>query len=279
MQEAAYLSGLAQAFELAPDAPALSVAQGLYRRFEGLPLFAQRTKAIPDEAVAVRDAILRANDPESLLFGRIPEALGGRLSAEAVLDSLTAAENVYGQLLSRLPRALARGLGVDMETFDGLHAGAENIRDLTNDFAFEAFAMRAGVFERGEGDIEGLASLLLHRPAHSWTDRDADQALLEMGTLCRRFREAEALAIVKDRTPTSEALALVIGLDANVAPVIRSFVLTEAEKEEAAELADRLLATLESGDRQGSIQLAALARAIAGVALDDTGTNLPLEAT
>jgi hypothetical protein len=278
VQEAAYLSGLARAFELPHDAPALAVAQTLYRRFEVLPAHAQRTKAIPPEAIAVRDAVLRANDPENLLFERIPDALGGRLSADAVLDGLESAEAVYGLLLNRLRAALARGLGVDPTTFEGLSIRADNLRDLTNDYAFEAFAMRAAAFDGGQGEIEGLASLLLHRPPHTWSDRDADQALLEIASLCRRFREAEALAIVRDRTPTAEALALVVGLDANVPPVVRSFILTEAEKTEATALADQLLTTLRAGGRLGSVQLAALARAIAGVALEDGATTIQTEA-
>jgi len=269
VQEAAYLSGLANAFELAPDAPALSVAQTLYRRFEDLTAYAQRTKSIPAECVAVRDAVLRANDPEDVLFELIPTALGGRLSAEAVLEALASSEGVYGDLLSGLRAALARGLGVDADTFAGVAERAENLRELTNDFAFEAFAMRTGAFGKGTGDIEGLASLLLHRPPHSWSDRDADQAMLELGKLCRRFRETEALAIVRDRTPTAEAMALIVGLDATVPPVVRSFILTEAEKAQATSLADELIATLNRGDRLASVQLAALARAVAGIAIED----------
>jgi hypothetical protein len=269
VQEAAYLSGLARAFGLAHDAPALAVAQSLYRRFEGLTAYARRTRAISAEAVAVRDAVLGASDPEGVLFERIPDALGGRLSADAVLDALVAAEAVYDELLDSLRRALARGLGVAAVSFDGLRRRAENLRGMTNDYAFEAFAMRAAAFDGGNGDIEGLASLLLHRPPHAWSDRDADQSLLELGALCRRFRETEALVAVRARAPTAEAMALVVGLDPTVPPVVRSFVLTEAERAEATALADELLVMLARGDCISSVRLAALARAVAGVALDD----------
>ncbi len=278
VQEAVYLSGLARAFGLPHDAPALAVAQTLYRRFEDLTAYARRTRSIGPDAAAVRDAVLRASDPEGVLFERIPEALGGRLSAEAVLEALSSAEGTYGTLLEGLRRTLARGLGVDAGSFDGLRERADNLRDLTNDYAFEAFAMRAGAFDSGDGDIEGLASLLLHRPPHAWSDRDADQALLELAALCRRFRETEALAAVRDRAPTAEAMALVVGLDASVAPVVRSFILTDAERTEAATLADELLATLGRGDRIASVRLAALARAVAGVALDDTLAERHVEA-
>lgn len=268
LQEAAYLSGLATLLELPVSAAALPVAQALYRRFENLPAYAQRTSTLPAEARAVRDAVLRSDDPETLLFERIPEALGGQLSAEAVHSALVTTEAAYGELLQRIVRALARGLGVDATTFEGLAERAAAVRDLTNDYAFEAYAMRAAAFDGGDGDIEGLASLLLHKPPRSWSDRDADQALLELGALARRFRETEALAIVRDRSSSTEAMALVVGLDPKVPPVLRSFVLTAGEREAATALSDRLLAMLVEGDTLPNVQLAALARAVADIAID-----------
>ena len=49
--------------------------------------------------------------------------------------------------------------------------------DDANDYAFEAFADRVAALESG-GDIEGALSVLLHRPAHSWSDRDRERTYL-----------------------------------------------------------------------------------------------------
>lgn len=273
VREAAYLAGLARIFAMEPDASALPVAQTLYRRFEALPPYARRSAVMDGRAVAVRDAVLQSNDPETLLFERIPEALEGVLSADVVHAALLEAERAYGLLLDKLRRALARSLGADAGTFAGVAARAGTIKDLTNDYGFEAFAMRASAFDEGDGDgaggdIEGLASLLLHKPPRNWSDRDADQALLELARYGRRFREAEALAIVRDRASTTEAMALVVGLDPDVPPVLRSFVLTRSERSAASSLADRLIATLSDEGPVGNVQLGALARVLASLAVE-----------
>jgi hypothetical protein len=166
-------------------------------------------------------------------------------------------------LLARLRSALARSLGCDAGTFEGLGERVETVKGLTNDLSFDAFAMRAAAFERGGGDIEGLVSLLLHKPALAWTDRDREQALVEMARMGRRFRELEALAVVRDRGSRTEAIALVVGVDPLIPPLLQSFELTEQEKIRAGALAERVLEALGSDAESGHLHLAALARAVA----------------
>jgi hypothetical protein len=159
---------------------------------------------------------------------------------------------------------------VDVETFTGTAGRAETVRELTNDYAFEAFAMRAAAFEGGEGDIEGLASLLLHKPAHDWSDRDRDQALIEMARFGRRFREIEALAVVRNRRSDTEALALVVGVDPMIPPLLQSFELTDREKKDAAALAEKILAAMGGKGLADHVRMAALARAVAALAADQS---------
>ena len=212
--------------------------------------------------------MLKARDPEALLFDALPAALGERLTAQVVIDALDEATATYPKLLAHLQGALAKALAVDPSTFLGAQERAASIKDLTNDYAFEGFAMRAAAFERGEGDIEGVASVLLHKPAHGWSDRDREQALLQMARFGRQFRELEALAVVRDRRSNTEALALVIGVDPRTPPLLRSFVLTEPEKVDAAMLAEKVLKTLRKSDGIDRVQMAALARAVAALAAD-----------
>lgn len=275
-RETAFLHGLARSLGLMDGAAALPVAQALYRRYEALPTYARRTETLSAIGRKVRGVVLHARDPEALLFQHLPEALDDALAPGVVHAALVEAEGVYGAMLDALRRALARALGVDPATFEGVASRAGTIKDLTNDFAFEAFAMRAAAFDRegASGDIEGLASLLLHKPPRNWSDRDREQALLEMARLGRRFRELEALAVVRDRRTSSEALALVVGVDAATPPVLRSFELSENERAVAAALADRLLTVLGEDRNLNRVQLAALARAVASLAADvDTDAN------
>ncbi|MDH7640252.1 hypothetical protein [Sphingomonas oryzagri] len=266
VREAAFLSELAQRLGVSEAGASLPVAQALYRRLEELTPYAQRTETISARARSIRGTVLKARDPEALLFEDLPGALGDELSGLAVVEAVEEAETAYSALLSQLRDALARSLAVDPQTFAGLGSRASVVKGLTNDYAFEGFAMRAAAFEAGNGDIEGVASVLLHKPAHNWSDRDREQALSQMARFGRQFRELEALAAVRDRSSNTEALALVVGVDPNTPPLLRSFVLTEEERVRASRLADNLVATLRKDKSIDRVQLAALARAVAALA-------------
>jgi hypothetical protein len=266
VREAAFLSGLAALLKVEHDGAALPVAQALFQRFEALPTYALRTMSVGEDAALLRSVVVKSADPEALLFDDLPEALEDRLSPEPVFDALCRCEGAYGRLLEDMRLALARALGTDPETFSGLAARAEAVKGMTNNLGFDAMAMRAAAFEQGEGDIEGLVSVLIHKPAAAWSDRDRDQALTEMAAFGRRFRELEALAVVRNRRSDTEAVALVVGVDPLMPALLHSFELTEAEKKEAADLAVRVLDAL--GKNSDRLQLAALARAVAMVAAD-----------
>lgn len=267
-KEAAFLSDLARHFGLEGGSSSLPVAQALFQKFKGLTVYAQRTDTLSADAKKVRSVVLKARDPEALLFEALPQALGERLTSQLVIDALEEAALAYPTLLAHLRTTLAKALAVDPGTFLGAQERAASIKDLTNDYAFEGFAMRAAAFERGEGDIEGVASVLVHKPAHGWSDRDREQALLQMARFGRQFRELEALAVVRDRRSNTEALALVVGVDPRMPPLLQSFVLTETEKADAAILAEVVLKTLRKKDGLDRVRMAALARAVATLAAD-----------
>lgn len=263
VRETAFLSGLAQVLNVENDGSSLPVAAALFQRFEALPSFSKRTARLPDEARAIRGVILKAEDPERLLFDDLPATLGERLTPGAIEATIVECEQSYPALLAELRVALARALGVETLSFGGIAGRTANIKGLTNDYNFEAFADRAAALEQGTGDIESLVSLLLHRPARNWSDRDREEALTEIARYGRRFRELEALSVVRNRRANTEALALVVGLDPSIPPIVRSFVLSDREKTQAAGLADRLVETLRTDDSDGRLSLAALARAVA----------------
>jgi hypothetical protein len=277
VREAAFLSGLGALVGAEDTEGSLPVAQRLFQRFEALPPYALRTMTVSEDARLVRSTVVKSSDPEALLFEDLPEALDDRLSAELVHDALLECEAAYPALLETMRLALARSLGVDAHSFEGLAQRVETIRGLTNDLSFDGFAMRAAAFEVGEGDIEGLVSILLHKPASAWSDRDREQALSELARLGRRFRELEALAVVRDRRSQTEAVALVVGVDPLVPPLLQSFELTKEEKKRAAALAERVLTTLGTGGEDEHLQFAALARAVASLAAD-RAADAPAEA-
>ncbi len=274
IREMAFLNGLSTRLGLGDETSSLPIAQAIFRRFASLPTYSKRTDTASAPTLRVRSIVLKATDPEALLFEDLPGALGDDLSADLVYHSLVELEGMYGTLLDQLKGALARALAVDLQSFAGLKDRLQPIKNLTNDFRFDAFAMRAAAFDGEAGDLEGIASLLIHKPAHSWSDRDRDQAFLELARYGRQFRELEVLAAVRNRHSNTEALALVVGVDPKMPPLLRRFILTEAERSEATDLAERLLKTLSSDDQHGRIQFAALARVVASLAAANEETEV-----
>lgn len=247
--------------DAAVEPDALPVASALFQRFKALPLWSQRTTSLDEKARRVRDVVLKANDPEALLFSDIEAALlheGER--AAAVYDALVAVEASYPTMLERLRDIAAKELSVDPVTFEGIEARARNTTGVSAELRLDAFAMRMAAFESGDGDIEGLASLLVHKPARNWSDRDFEQALFELAKLARRFKEAEAFARVKGRAPTAQAIAVMVGLASLEKPLHLSFEVTDAELSEAHRIADALLQTIKKQQVGASVKLAALAR-------------------
>jgi len=252
----AFMAKLARGLGVPAKSSSLQIAAALFQRFTVLSQFARRTANVPSGVAAIRDAVLRANDPEDLLFEALPKVAAKR--ADAVLAALSASEKAYPDLLDTLIEALTATLGTD-RNFTGCAGRADAVIGITGDLRFDAFATRVRAFaDGGEGDIEGLASLLIHKPPRSWTDRERDQALLELARFGRFFREAEALAGMRGRDSDMEAMALIVGIRGN--PRVLRFELNQRERDEADKLAEELLSLLR---RPGSpmLSIAALARA------------------
>jgi hypothetical protein len=265
IREAAFLTGLAQKLGVEEEGSALEVARALYQRFDDLPSFSRRSALVSDSAQLVRSVVLKGRDPEALLFEHLPDALGDALSSDVVMSSLAECEDLYSTLRGEITVALARALGTDPENFTGLAERVQSIKGLTNDLTFDAFATRAADFDGDNRDVEGLASLLVHKPMVNWSDRDREQAFTQLANFGRRFRELEAVAVVRERKSSTEALALVVGVDPTILPLLQSFELTEAEKVEASKLAEQVLSGLRSTGGTEQLQLAALARAVAAL--------------
>ncbi|WP_026782063.1 hypothetical protein [Pleomorphomonas koreensis] len=245
------------------EAKALPVASALYQRFHALPLWAQRTQTLPEKVRNVRDIVLKANDPEALLFSDLASALDGEPDpGVSVVAALNKTEYAYPKMLDTLRKGLAEHLGVDAKTFAGIGSRSLTASGVSAELRVDAFIMRAGAFEGGEGDIEGLASLLVHKPPRNWSDREQEQAMFELAKLCLRFREAETFAAVRGRSPTSQAISVMVGLNPKNKPLFHSFQVSEQELVAADKVAEDLMEQLRQKGMRPAVELAALARIV-----------------
>lgn len=245
------------------EAKALPVASALYQRFHALPLWAQRTQTLPDKVRKVRDIVLKASDPEALLFSDLASALEGEPDpGVSVVTALAKAEHAYPKMLDALRNSLAEHLGVDAKTFEGIGPRSSTASGVSAELRVDAFIMRTGAFEGGEGDVEGLASLLVHKPSRNWSDREQEQAMFELAKLCLRFREAETFAAVRNRSPTSQAISVMVGLNPREKPLFHAFQVSKQELAAADKAADDLMAQLREKGMRPAVELAALARIV-----------------
>lgn len=269
--DAKMLEALALGLQLPGKSSSLEIASALFQRVEALPAYSKQTYRLPEAVRAVRDTLLKASDPESLLFEDLPRATGS--DPQQAIGAILACEEAYPALLAELAAAVASALATN-PGFDGLAERAEQVVRVTGDLRFDAFAMRAAAFDGGTGDIEGLASLLVHKPARNWTDREYDQAQIELVRFGRMFRETEAVVAIRNRRAGGQALAVVVGMDPDTPALLRSFEITTAQRSSAEALAARLMAEIASvGAENEVVVLAALARMVQQ--LSDSKTEEP----
>ena len=266
-QQLAFLSRLAERINAA-DTSALSVASAAFQRIEALTDYAIRTTRLSKDTCRIRDVIRRADDPEAMLFDALPNLnIKGDL-VKKIVFAIDECEAAFQSLRSDLRAAIAKAIGVAPDTFEGAKERAQSVEGLSSDLKFEAFAMRLGEIEAGQGTIEALAGTLQPKPMRDWSDRNREGALSEVAQLGRRFRQAEAVAMMRARKSNTEAIALIVGVDPNQPPILQSFELSESEKATASALARSIVGDLKKGNLNHELKLAALARAVAALTDD-----------
>lgn len=204
------------------SASPVALVRAMMRRARAWPEFTRRTREhAPSEAVAVRDALLSAREPDRLLFEALPAALGrpaisveARFSAEnaevfasGVVTALDALDDAYAALLrdgyAQLVDAFALppGIGKLRTAFRERGAGAlaQLERGMTGhrhaDGALRRFLI-AAMDATGEDRswLEAVLMVAMDRPVETWTDGDARALGSRFLELARRFRTLEAFA-------------------------------------------------------------------------------------
>lgn len=254
------------------DATPLSIARGLVSFAFQLPEWTRRTRKLSDQAIKMRDLLLRASDPHKLLFIDIPEQLtrkkGGNTS-EVVSEALTELNRAYPTMLSGIEQKMLESMGALPIDYSSLHERASAVDGVSGDFRLNAFASRIKSYDGSIPMLEGVLSLAANKPPKLWADTDIDSALLELTGWATRFRQVETLAGVQGREPTREAFAVVIGSGGKSKSLMKNFDISNTEKSKAREIADQIVALLKDKRAGENVGLAALA--LAGVVVAEVG--------
>src|SRR5690606_4544006 len=224
----------------------------------------RRTQRLGEPAKAIRDMLLKANDPHKVLFVDLPSLLGtddGEAYVEALRAPLQEIASAYSKMLSEVEAKMLQALDASLDNLESLRERAKAVAGVSGNFRLDAFSTRLASYEGSRPTLEGILSLAAEKPPRDWVDRHIDVAVLELVQFARRFREAEAFVAVKDRPARSEAIAVVIGAGAETKTISRTFSISERHRKTIEDKAAELALMLQEQGLETDILLAILAKA------------------
>jgi len=189
----------------------LDVVRPLCQFAAQLPGFTHRTARLSTEAAAVREVLLHAEEPGTLLFKQLPKACGFqefqsdrapsgpevRRFVDALKHALEELKAAYPDLLGAMEATLVGAFnrpGRFEEVRGALAAVATKLLVAVAEPHLKAFCLRLA--DTALPDIawmESLGSLLCGKPPSKWVDADAESFQDELKRLARQFQRVEAM--------------------------------------------------------------------------------------
>lgn len=247
----------------------LEVARNLVAMVIKLPNWAQRTNLLSPSAKKVRNTLLKANDPHSLLFIDLPKVLGSEENEnylEKLKPLVEEIYNAYSKLLEKIASNMLKALDAKANNLNILQERAKRIENISGDLRLDAFINRLTEYNADNETLESILSLAANKPPRDWNDRDIDLALIEIANFAVRFRQSEALVAIKDRTPLSNAFAVVIGAGSEMNTFIHQFHIPKQHNQEINQITNELVSTLLTKGLDSEILMAILGKACMQVA-------------
>lgn len=268
---------LAEIGETAGADDPLEAARGLVAMVFNLPEWARRTQRLGETAKAMRDMLLRANDPHKVLFVDLASLLNapdGKAYVEALRAPLQELAGAYDKMLTDVEGKMLEALDASKSDLEALRQRAHAVSGVSGDLRQDAFATRLSNFDGTRTSLEGILSLAAEKPPRDWVDRHIDAAILELAKFSRRFREAEAFVGVQGRKAHSEAIAVVIGAGSDTRTISRTFAISERDRHTVEAKANEVASMLADQGFDTDVVLAILAKVGMKLApMDKEGSN------
>ena len=176
-----------------------------------LPEYTRRKTNLPDQAKSVRNALLKAREPATLVFEALPIACGfdpfpiagranveaGRRFVEVLQGALSDLQSAYPKLLASIRNKINVSLGDGDASLDRAEITAR-----ASQVMLAAREPRLQVFARSLSDAaltddpwaERIGSAVVSKPAARWTPMDEASAMDHIEELVQIFRRTEATA-------------------------------------------------------------------------------------
>jgi hypothetical protein len=247
----------------------LDVVRPLCQFASSLPHFSQKTAQLNADSRNVRQSLLEAREPATLLFETLPEslafkpgqAIGGKSDAfvialKASLDDLREA---YPRLLARIDQYAGAAFNVDTLRLGRAAIKKRSIRLLVSTTEPRLRAFLLLLVDNGLGDsewLEGVASLACSKPPSKWLDRDIEIFEREFSQLASSFLRVESLAFAKSSQKTpSEAFRVAI-THGDGTELERVIFLTGKESTAVGQLESQILDLIRDAKVRGEVALA-----------------------
>lgn len=190
-----------------------------------LPEYTRKAKGLSPTTLAVRDALLSAREPATLLFADLPNACGlpvfrideaDESTVEEFITRFTDAvqelQNTYADLISRIVKRTSEAAGQDPEKFDRIALASRGARVslAAREPRLRAFALRLrDPALHDEAWAESLASFVVAKPPGRWMPGDEARFTEEIAALAELFAKVESTAFsTSDDRPDAEAIRL-----------------------------------------------------------------------
>lgn len=209
------------------DPQMLDVVQALCVFAAQLPEYTRKAGALRPVTERVRDVLLSATEPSTMLFAELPAACGlapfstfedadyARASAfvETLQGALNDLRSDYPRLLHRIQETVAASIG---QCDDGLDRGAlaqraARVQSAATHIRLKAFAGRLRDPQPSD-DLwsAAVASFVIAKPPARWNAADEQRCLEEVTGLSQLFHRVEAAAFANgDQAPTAKTAMLI----------------------------------------------------------------------
>ena len=266
-----------------PEKPdLLTVVTPLIRFIVQLPKYTLATQALSDSTKNLRQVVLKAREPDELLFKQLPEAIGfSAFSIEVGADAKTASdffstlqdvlselEQAYDHLLNWVEQLLIEAFTLTPTTENlraQLAGRAEPLLAITVETDLKGFLIH--VCSGGHDFtswLEAIATYLAKKPPSAWIDTDKAQFEINLSQIARKFRHFEAVSYEKlEHTESSAGEPIRVGITRpNQSEDEQVVILLSTAEKQATEMERAIKKVFDEIDTDGNpeFRLAVLGR-------------------
>jgi hypothetical protein len=263
----------------------LSVIKPLVVFATGLPDFTKKTKTLNSEhAVEVRDALIKARDPYTLLFETLPDVLGVSISSKAdakkfasrLKENLSVLKQAYPRLLDRIENnfreAFEEQKGIQsVSLMNNIVQRSAPLIGYTPDPTLKLFIREAGRINNRDWREVLARAVNGGLPVDKWLDRSVVDFQLHLMQLASDFKRLESLVYEKGKADDGNIILRVSMLNGSVEDSSRVLSISPEIEKDLNQLVNKLEKELEMSSED--LKLAALGKILERLIKNNEGSE------